>query len=132
MLQLDAILQLCSTLLSIRQAALPHIIDISSSWITDSAVWKCIRTAQASNTLNCIGIGKFNRCSHHSCLNALLRCSNQDEGFPRPCVLLGQNPKHLHMVVLQPSLNIIQFSYNIAIFTRKFKERHQNQLWEIY
>lgn len=45
MLQLDAILQLCSTLLSIRQAALPHIIDISSSWITDSAVWKCIRTA---------------------------------------------------------------------------------------
>lgn len=34
-MQLDAVLQLCSALLSIRQLALPHIIDISSSWITD-------------------------------------------------------------------------------------------------
>lgn len=98
-LELDAILNLCSTLLSVRQAAFPHTIDTSSSWITDSGVWKCIRTAQASNTLNRIDIGKFSSSSHHSCLSALFRHWNQDEGFPRPCIQVVQKDKHLHRAV---------------------------------
>lgn len=92
-------IELCSTLLSIRQDAFPHTINTSSSWITGSGVWKCIRTAQASNTLHHIDIGKCSSSSYHSCLSALLRHWDQDEGLPTPCILGVQKDKALHGAV---------------------------------